>query len=126
ARSELPALVAANQARRAAWSFELAGEPIARLAAAAREQLLRDAHAYTSAYREGALPASIGASTRVLLAGHQPELFHPGVWAKNFALDALAGATFSIGVNILIDGDTLKSPSLRVPSGSLAQPLVEA
>jgi len=124
--SELPALVAANQARRAAWSFELAGEPIARFAAAAREQLLRDAHAYTSAYRDVALPASIGGSTRVLLAGHQPELFHPGVWAKNFALDALAGGTLSIGVNILIDGDTLKSPSLRVPSGSLAQPLVEA
>ena len=29
----------------------------------------------------------------LLLAGHQPELSHPGVWVKNFALNGLAGPT---------------------------------
>ena len=29
----------------------------------------------------------------LFLAGHQPQMFHPGVWYKNFALGELAGGT---------------------------------
>jgi hypothetical protein len=49
------------------------------------------------------------------LAGHQPSLFHPGVWVKNFALAGLARRHVGVAVNLIVDNDTLKSPSLRVP-----------
>jgi hypothetical protein len=49
------------------------------------------------------------------LAGHQPSLFHPGVWVKNFALAGLARRHGGLAINLIVDNDTLKSPSLRVP-----------
>lgn len=51
-----------------------------------------------------------------LLAGHQPELFHPGVWVKNFALAGLARVHHGTAVNLLVDNDTVKSTSLLVPA----------
>lgn len=54
-------------------------------------------------------------SERLLLSGHQPELSHPGVWVKNFALNALAHQHGLTPLNLIVDNDTLKSTSLRVP-----------
>ena len=48
----------------------------------------------------------------IFLAGHQPELFHPGVWFKNFALGTLARRHGAAAVNLVIDSDTVKSTSL--------------
>lgn len=62
------------------------------------------------------LRALVGAAEGpLLLAGHQPELFHPGVWAKNFALAGLARRHGGAGVNLLIDSDTVKATTIRVP-----------
>jgi len=58
----------------------------------------------------------------VFLAGHQPQLFHPGVWFKNFALDHLAKRHGAVAVNLVIDSDTMKSHTVRVPGGTAAQP----
>jgi hypothetical protein len=52
--------------------------------------------------------------TPLFLAGHQPSLFHPGVWVKNFALAGLARRHRGVAVNLIVDNDTLKSSSLRV------------
>jgi hypothetical protein len=49
------------------------------------------------------------------MAGHQPELFHPGVWAKNFALSGLAGHYDASPLNLVVDNDTAKSPVLPMP-----------
>jgi hypothetical protein len=49
------------------------------------------------------------------MAGHQPELFHPGVWIKNFALAGLARRHGVTPVNLVIDYDTIKSTAVRVP-----------
>jgi hypothetical protein len=51
-----------------------------------------------------------------LFAGHQPELFHPGVWVKNFALAGLAREFGGTAINLIVDSDIIKSTSLRVPS----------
>uniref|UniRef100_A0A7C2NYW4 Flagellar protein FliT n=1 Tax=Schlesneria paludicola TaxID=360056 RepID=A0A7C2NYW4_9PLAN len=58
----------------------------------------------------------------VIVGGHQPELFHPGVWAKNFAAHALAQRTGGIGVQLIVDNDTLPRSALRVPAGDARQP----
>ncbi len=52
-----------------------------------------------------------------VVTGHQPELFHPGVWVKNFALAAQAKQLGGVGLHLVADHDTLKSPTLRLPTG---------
>jgi hypothetical protein len=54
-------------------------------------------------------------STPLVVTGHQPELYHPGVWVKNFATAALARAHDGIGLNLIVDNDIPKSSSIRVP-----------
>lgn len=95
---------------------------LASLAAEAREELLHRAHRYTSAYRDVA-PLDHGAAQGpILLAGHQPQLFHPGVWLKNFVLGSLAARCDATAVNLLIDNDTIRSTLVRVPDTSSAHP----
>jgi hypothetical protein len=52
----------------------------------------------------------------LVMAGHQPELFHPGVWVKNFALHGLARQTQSTALNLVVDNDAVKSTTLRFPA----------
>jgi hypothetical protein len=112
-----------NLARRSAWSYDVQGRPLEHVARQARRELLREARRWTSSYRDVAPPAC-GETDRVLLAGHQPQLFHPGVWFKNFALDWLARRHRAVAVNLVVDSDTMKTSALRVPCGSAAEPHV--
>ncbi|HUY35648.1 MAG TPA: hypothetical protein VMV69_23090 [Pirellulales bacterium] len=116
-------LLAAAQARRRRYDYDVQGRSLTSLAAEARSGLLAAARRYTSSYRDVAEPA---AADRVLLAGHQPQLFHVGVWFKNVALARLARDERAVAVNLVIDGDTLKEASLRVPGGTVAEPTAAA
>ena len=58
----------------------------------------------------------------IYLAGHQPQMFHPGVWFKNFALGALAKTHGATAVNLIVDNDVISDASLPVPGGSLSEP----
>ncbi|EMI56096.1 hypothetical protein [Rhodopirellula sallentina] len=51
----------------------------------------------------------------IVMAGHQPTLFHPGVWFKNYALDRIARDTGAHAINLVIDNDVAASRSIRVP-----------
>ncbi len=59
--------------------------------------------------------------TGLLMAGHQPELFHPGVWIKNFALNGLARRHGLTPLNLIVDNDTLKTTALRLPVPAAVQ-----
>jgi len=61
----------------------------------------------------------------IFLAGHQPQLFHPGVWLKNFALAYLASRHGAVAVNLVIDSDTLRSTAVAVPGGTPDRPTLE-
>ena len=54
----------------------------------------------------------------LLMAGHQPELFHPGVWAKNFVLAGQAKRLGANAVNLIVDNDTFKHRVLSLPMAS--------
>lgn len=56
--------------------------------------------------------------TLLIATGHQPELFHPGVWIKQLTIAALARQHRAIGLNLVIDNDTLHSTAMRVPVGT--------
>ncbi len=58
------------------------------------------------------------------MTGHQPELYHPGVWAKNLAVAAVARANGGLGGNLVADTDQMKSSSVRVISGSMESPRI--
>lgn len=122
----LGAMIARNEALRAAVDYDLQGQPLKRLAADARRDLLTLASDYTRRYRDVDLGgAERDANPRIFLSGHQPQLFHPGVWFKNFFLGALARQRRAVGVNLVIDSDAIKTVSIRVPTGMAARPRVE-
>jgi hypothetical protein len=53
-----------------------------------------------------------------VLTGHQPELFHPGVWFKNFLASSIAHQLKGRAANLVIDTDIIRSTSIRVPAGT--------
>ena len=121
--SETAALLVANRRRLAEPPLEILGRPLLRLRQQARDSALAAARAYLLQCGEP-LPALTGASW--LVAGHQPELFHPGVWVKNFALNGLARAHQGVALNLIVDTDTAKSAVLRLPTRTSGWPRVVA
>lgn len=84
-----------------------------------RRELLALAHAQTVRGDEApVLP--VDPSVPVLVTGHQPELYHPGVWVKGIIVDALCRASGFVGVNLTVDGD-LASRVVDVPALSDGQ-----
>jgi hypothetical protein len=107
-------LLADNHARLAAADVRVLGRPLAELRALARREVWAAAAAYAA---ESGDPAPPPPRDRWLLAGHQPELFHPGVWVKNFALRGLARKHDAFSLNLVVDNDIAKSSVLRLPAG---------
>lgn len=121
------ALVEANAARLAGYDHDFQGRGFPRLRALARADALDKARAYH--IRAGLdIPDGAAADRRLVATGHQPELFHPGVWVKNFAVARLAHEHDAVGLNLIVDNDIPKSSSVRVPhreGGALRSRLVE-
>lgn len=103
--------------RRQLDPYDASGRSLAELSDEARDDLLDQARQWTAAYRQPDVP-SVDPRGPILLAGHQPEVFHPGVWLKNFALGHLAEVHQAAAVNLLVDSDTIKNTSLRTPGGT--------
>ncbi len=116
---QLPVLVQGNQQQLRDSAGELGGVPLARLRREARRQLIEAALHYTRSYRDVELP---GEPQALLLAGHQPELFHPGVWFKNAVLHALATRLGAVAVNLVIDSDVLHRTLVPAPGGNWQHP----
>jgi len=104
--------------------YDWQGRTLRELAADARRELVQRARRFTVAYRDVDESTSAPEGEPVFLSGHQPQLFHPGVWLKNFALGTLARRHGATGVFLLIDNDASRSTAIRVPSGSLQRPAV--
>lgn len=115
-----------------ATNVDLQGRTITELATAAREQLIRAALEHTRSYRDIALEQcgvsseSTAGQGLIFLAGHQPNLFHAGVWCKNFALAHMAQQAGATAINLLIDSDAVKRTSIRVPGGTTTSPRLHA
>ena len=52
----------------------------------------------------------------LILGGHQPDLFHPGVWFKNFVLNRLATNLRCLSLHVQIDHDVVRNVELAVPT----------
>jgi hypothetical protein len=111
---DVPALLDANQRSLASWSYDFQGRDVQALRERARRDVLRAAREYHERFGL-ATSRFLDDPARIVMAGHQPELFHPGVWVKNFALAAVARNSGSQALNIIVDDDIPKSAGIRVP-----------
>ena len=106
----------------------IADEPLAEMRARAQWDLFQAAQRYTASYRKlpslviGKPSGSLTQPPPIILSGHQPELFHPGVWFKNFALSQLGQQHQAIAINLIIDSDAVKQTSIPVPTGTVSEP----
>src|SRR6187431_714653 len=81
-------LVAQNRARSSGCRYDCQGLPLEKLVFRARDELRARAIAFTAAYRDTSFVPSLAPWTPFILSGHQPELYHSGVWFKSFLLSA--------------------------------------
>jgi len=90
----------------------IAGHSLHEFRQFARAEALSAARDYLSAQGEAVPNATQGP---LLVSGHQPELAHPGVWLKNFELHRLVKRVNGVGLNLIVDNDTLKNTAIRLP-----------
>lgn len=126
-RPTLGRLVAQNRAHLQPLDYDLQGRSLADLAAAGRRSLVERALEFTRRYRDVSdrhRDAALGDGP-IVLSGHQPQLFHAGVWYKNFVLGDVARKVSGAAIHLLIDSDLCRTASIRVPSGSVYDPRLE-
>lgn len=110
-----------------ACSRERSGKIISSLRSWARNAVLEEAARYTAELTGNSvdLPADLDARL-LFMTGHQPALFHPGVWVKNLLVGKVAQQTAGLSLHLIVDNDLVSSTSIRVPQGTQAAPeLVE-
>ena len=112
---DIPALLDSNHRLATAGAFDCQGLSRPELQARARGELLAEALAFTGEYRDVAFAKDVTAATRFVLAGHQPELFHAGVWFKHFLLSAAGARPRAVGINLVVDTDAVHGTTIRVP-----------
>lgn len=105
---EWAALVEANRTAARKWP-----EPLQSFRAAARRELLDLAQEWT--HDADVLISDPAADAPIVMTGHQPELYHPGVWVKVFLLDRLARDTGAVGIDLVVDTDRAEETGVRLP-----------
>ena len=99
------------------WQSKSIPEWITKLRHQARVEVTESIKDYTASYLDA---RPVDPSMLWILGGHQPEAFHPGVWYKNFLVDATSKALRAnknpaLGLHVIVDHDLPKSLSIKVP-----------
>ena len=114
--SESLSYIHVNHQRFAAFAdIEIGGLSFTALRQQARDEIITAGREHTQTYLD-LTHTEVTETTSIVLTGHQPTLFHAGVWFKNFCLDHIAKHTQSLAINLIIDHDLVKSTSIKVPS----------
>ncbi|MCE5203574.1 MAG: hypothetical protein LLG24_05105, partial [Actinomycetia bacterium] len=92
----------------------IAGVPLATLREQARGETLREAAGY-SAVLGVPVQDPPSAPGLVVVTGHQPELYHPGVWVKCFLAQRFSDETGAAALDIVVDSDTFDKVALETP-----------
>lgn len=96
------------------WDHDFQGRRASWLRPRARNEVAARARSYLARFNLTA-PEQVSTAHPLVVTGHQPELFHPGVWVKNFAVGGIAAESGGVGLNLIVDNDLPKSSSIRVP-----------
>ncbi|HTI49735.1 MAG TPA: hypothetical protein VL475_02245, partial [Planctomycetaceae bacterium] len=120
----------ANRQQFAAMDVPVQGRSLSLLREWTRREVLSAAQEYTAGLlgrpvSEIVAETADRAAAGWYVGGHQPTLFHPGVWVKNFVVGALSRSEQGIGLNLVVDNDTLSTTAIRVPAGTADIPRVD-
>jgi len=118
--SSIEPLVDNNRLLRAAFDTRIGDMRLWELVAATRREVLTVAAEYTGHYRDVHRPEDVAdwIARPIIMGGHQPELFHPGVWLKNSALDAYARQVGGTAINLIVDTDRCARAAVPLPLGT--------
>ncbi len=111
---EWAALARENAALVRAWEFPLAGMPVGEARREARRVLTAAAAEWTASAGIAAAPVR-SEPELVIATGHQPELYHTGVWVKDFLLQRVAEEAGAVGVDVVVDTDTFRTVGVSAP-----------
>jgi len=119
----IEALIDNNRLLRMALDLQIGDMRLHELVAATRREVLMVAAEYTGSYRDVTRPTDMAdwIARPVIMGGHQPDLFHPGVWLKNAVLDAYARQVGGTAVNLVVDSDRCGRAVADVPVGTPAE-----
>ncbi|MBI1321740.1 hypothetical protein GC170_00930 [bacterium] len=115
-------LARSNRALLHEWDLAIGGMPLETMRTRARADFLAAATLFGCGPEDSEARSAAGALW--FMTGHQPELYHPGVWAKNFAVAAVAQSVGGFGGNLVADTDKIKSNAVRVISGRKDSPRI--
>ncbi|HET8998100.1 MAG TPA: hypothetical protein VFP86_00475 [bacterium] len=102
----LPAIL--DQALRGGWGgAEILGTPLGEFREQVRARALSIA---------GVPPDALSSAARLVVMGHQPVFFHPGVWFKFFLLTRLCQHLDMSGLYLLVDNDAPGPITAEIPS----------
>lgn len=107
-----PSVLAGNRDEASRWDFLVAGVPVERFRSQARAEAIACAAEYSERLD---VHVDNPDSASVVMTGHQPEFYHPGVWIKNFAMAHTARSTGSLAVNLVVDTDAFDSLEITAP-----------
>ncbi|MRS11582.1 MAG: hypothetical protein EG823_00720 [Actinobacteria bacterium] len=88
-------------------------QPLRELRERARTETATLARGFTAGL--GVSASAAGSDGLIVMTGHQPELYHPGVWAKDFLVQRFAEETGALGIDVVVDTDACDGVVLRVP-----------
>jgi hypothetical protein len=109
-------LIERNRRASATWTGEVSGVPLEELRSTARRETVAAAVAATD--RMGLETASAGDSDGpIVMTGHQPVMYHPGVWAKVFVAARIARTTGGTAIECVVDSDAWERVGLTAPCG---------
>lgn len=110
--SQLRALAARNAQLLAGAAAMIAGVPLGMMRRQARAEIAQAAAAFT---RSLGVPHKVPQPTDLLLVtGHQPFLFHPGIWIKHLLVDRLAREGVA-ALSMPVDSDVAEDVGADVP-----------
>jgi hypothetical protein len=96
------------------WRFTVAGTDARVLRALARAEAIERARTFSE--RLGvALHGVPDTPTLIVATGHQPEIYHPGVWVKDFLLERAAQDAGAAAIDLVVDSDGFDSVGVHVP-----------
>ncbi|MHC4712074.1 MAG: hypothetical protein ACYTAN_02220 [Planctomycetota bacterium] len=108
----LPALVESNLALKASHKFDVLDISAADFRRICLEDWRRAARSYA---REIDVPRPSMDRTPLIATGHQPELYHCGVWIKNHLAGKVAVRMEGDSLNLIVDNDVPRHVGLVLP-----------
>ncbi|MGR3178434.1 MAG: hypothetical protein ACUZ8E_10300 [Candidatus Anammoxibacter sp.] len=127
--SQSQKLIETNRKRMEQYNFTICGRDYNNLRNQIRTEVINKAKEYTEnllkCWNKPLKEAQPAENTPVIVTGHAPEFYTPGIWIKNHLVDKLAKSNKGVGINLVIDNDTPDENLFSIPNLNQESPVIE-